>query len=86
MQALVTRPLSALLFVGLPVLLVLAFAWLTRPQLLSAADLPRHEPDPLNGERLFHAGGCASCHGTALEGGLQRPSGPFACPTSLPTR
>ena len=75
MRSLVTRPVRALLIAGLLILLVAAFAWLTRPQLLSAADLPRHEPDSANGERLFHAGGCASCHGAGLEGGLEIATG-----------
>jgi mono/diheme cytochrome c family protein len=26
------------------------------------ADIPDHQPDPANGEMVFHAGGCASCH------------------------
>jgi len=52
-------------------LLVAAAWWLTRPQLTEPGDLPAHTPDPANGERLFHAGGCGSCHGTRLEGGLE---------------
>jgi len=46
--------------------LVLAAAafWLSRPQTLAAADLPDHAPDLANGERVFHAAGCASCHAT----------------------
>jgi mono/diheme cytochrome c family protein len=44
---------------------------LSRPQPLTAAVLPRHAPNPQNGEVLFHAGGCASCHGADLTGGLE---------------
>ena len=36
--------------------LLLIFGWLTRPATMAANDLPPHEPDPINGERLFHAG------------------------------
>jgi mono/diheme cytochrome c family protein len=71
MRSLLTRPAPALLAICLVALLAAAFAWLTRPQQLVGADLPRHEPDAANGERLFHAGGCASCHGAGLEGGLE---------------
>ncbi len=40
-----------------------AWAWfLTAPEPLSAAQLPAHDPDPANGERIFNAAGCASCH------------------------
>jgi mono/diheme cytochrome c family protein len=42
--------------------------WLTRPQSLAAADLPDHDPDPVAGERVFWAGGCASCHATPVDG------------------
>lgn len=53
--------------------LFLAGWWLTRPQALSAGDLPDHEPDPLAGEQVFWAGGCASCHATPVDG--KRASG-----------
>jgi len=39
-----------------------AFWLLTTPQKLAAGDLPDHTPDIANGERMFWAGGCASCH------------------------
>ena len=40
-----------------------ALGWLlTAPEPLAAAQLPDHEPDAANGERVFYAGGCASCH------------------------
>jgi len=40
-----------------------ALGWfLTAPEPLAAAQLPVHEPDVANGERIFYAGGCASCH------------------------
>ena len=42
--------------------------WLTRPQSVTATDLPYHEPDIAAGERLFWAGGCASCHASPVDG------------------
>lgn len=38
------------------------FLLLTEPRAMSAADLPQHTPDPANGEVMFNAGGCTSCH------------------------
>ncbi len=40
------------------------FFWLTQPSRIEAAALPNHQPDVANGEVMFHAGGCASCHAT----------------------
>lgn len=61
--------------VGLLVLtaagLALAGSWLLRPQPLSETALPDHRADPGRGETWFHAGGCASCHGPDLAGGLE---------------
>jgi mono/diheme cytochrome c family protein len=51
-------------------LAALIFWPLTSPLYLSLADLPVRAVDPANGERMFHAGGCTSCHGERLEGGL----------------
>ena len=56
---------------GFVLLIAVVFGWLTRPRTLAAEDIPEHLPDRSNGERLFHAGGCASCHGARLEGGLE---------------
>ena len=39
-----------------------AFWLLTAPRTFAAADLPDHAPDVANGEYMFWAGGCASCH------------------------
>lgn len=47
------------------------FGWLTRVEPIEAVSLPRHTPDLANGARMFHAGGCASCHGADLGGGLE---------------
>ena len=66
--------------------------WLfTAPRTLSAADVPSHTGDPANGERVFLAGGCASCHAAEdavgddrliLGGGLglNTPFGTFRVP------
>ncbi|NIL95299.1 MAG: c-type cytochrome [Woeseiaceae bacterium] len=48
--------------------LVLVSWWLTRPQALTADDLPQHEPDSVAGQAVFWAGGCASCHASPVEG------------------
>ena len=40
-----------------------ALVWfLTAAERLEAAQLPAHRPDLANGELVFHAGGCTSCH------------------------
>ena len=52
-------------------LVAIAFAagwWLTRPLTIAPEDLPDHEPDPIAGERVFWAGGCASCHASPVDG------------------
>jgi mono/diheme cytochrome c family protein len=68
--------------------LFLLAGYLGRPQLLDESDLPRHAPDAVNGEYFFHAGGCASCHGESLEGGveLESPYGIFRAPNITPDR
>jgi mono/diheme cytochrome c family protein len=43
-------------------LCILIFCVLTAPLTSDAEDLPRHEPDLVNGELMFWVGGCASCH------------------------
>jgi mono/diheme cytochrome c family protein len=75
---------------------VAAFGWfITAPQPLDAAALPNHPPDLANGERIFYAGGCTSCHaapGTKgadklkLAGGLalNTPFGVFHVPNISP--
>jgi mono/diheme cytochrome c family protein len=49
---------------------LVAFWGLTKPRPLTAADLPQHTVDLANGERLYHAAGCHSCHLPAKEAGL----------------
>jgi mono/diheme cytochrome c family protein len=58
----------ALLVVGLA-----ASWWLSRPLFISDGGLPAHRPDSAAGERIFWAGGCASCHATPVDG--QRATG-----------
>lgn len=64
----------------------LGFWVLTRPALLSQDDLIHHDPNPANGELIFHVGGCASCHEANLEGGLEMesPFGLFRVPNISP--
>jgi len=68
----------------------------TRPAGLPPGALPAHTADTGNGERLFHAGGCASCHASpgigstppALGGGLglNTPFGVFRVPNISPDK
>jgi mono/diheme cytochrome c family protein len=44
------------------VLGLLGFWLITIPRPLTAADIAPHTPDVGNGERLYNAGGCHSCH------------------------
>ncbi len=72
-----------------------AFYMLTMPQTLSSTALPDHQPDLANGETMFWAGGCASCHAAPdakdderlrLVGGveLNTPFGTFRTPNISP--
>jgi len=69
--------------------------FLTMPRGLAAADLPDRQPDLRNGEYLFFAGGCESCHAAPgargddqleLAGGvaLDTPFGKFYAPNISP--
>jgi mono/diheme cytochrome c family protein len=53
---------AALVAAILAVVAAAVFWFLTAPEPLQAAQLPAHQPDIANGERIFHAGGCSSCH------------------------
>lgn len=46
---------------------------MTRPQSFERLESGGWSPDLANGESLFHAGGCASCHGDDLGGGAEEP-------------
>lgn len=41
---------------------LIAFWLLSAPRGLTLADIPRHTPDAANGEILYNAAGCQSCH------------------------
>lgn len=72
-----------------------AFWFLTMPRTLAASDIPEHAADLANGERIFWAGGCVSCHAAPgatgddrliLAGGvaLNTPFGVFHTPNISP--
>jgi mono/diheme cytochrome c family protein len=67
--------------------------WLSAPVVAAASAIPARAPDLANGEVMFNAGGCASCHAvpkqddrTRLGGGLAIPSpfGTFYAPNISP--
>ena len=69
------------------------FWWLTIPATVPANALPAYRADAGNGETVFNAGGCSSCHAvpaqpdrTRLGGGLAIPSpfGTFYAPNISP--
>jgi mono/diheme cytochrome c family protein len=67
-------------------LLAAAAGWiLSRPDPLDRTALPAHTPDPANGEVLFYAGSCGSCHKAAdgasgADAGLPTGGAPFHTP------
>ncbi len=52
---------------------VVGFWLLTRPETIPASQLPAHTPDLANGERMFHAGGCAACHAAPASAACDDP-------------
>lgn len=68
------------------------FWFVTVPAVVSAEALPAYSPNIANGQTVFNAGGCASCHAvvgeprTMLGGGLAIPSpfGTFYAPNISP--
>ena len=42
--------------------------WLSAASRLAEGELPGHTPDLANGEQVFWAGGCASCHASPVDG------------------
>lgn len=72
------------------------FIWASTPQTLDAAILPSHAGDKVNGELLYHVGGCIACHRPAAtdagkdpllpSGGapLKTPIGTFYPPNLTP--
>lgn len=82
---------------GLIVAALLAFAFylLTIPRAISPDQLPVHDADLANGESMFWAGGCASCHAAPGAGGdalltlsggqeFKTPFGAFVVPNISP--
>lgn len=70
-----------------------AYGWLSAPAQRWAASATPYTPDLANGETIFNAGGCSSCHAvpnqperTRLGGGLAIPSpfGTFYAPNISP--
>src|ERR1700755_2146448 len=70
-----------------------AYWWLTMPVTGVSAAEPAHTPDLANGQIIFNAGGCSSCHAVPdqpdrlkLGGGLAIPSpfGTFYAPNISP--
>lgn len=59
---------------ALLLLALMAAWWLTAPSRFAESGLPDHAPDAAAGERVFWAGGCASCHATPVDG--KRAKGP----------
>ena len=69
------------------------FWWVTIPASVAATSLPPYRPDVANGQAMFNAGGCSSCHAVPnqpdrlkLGGGLAIPSpfGTFYAPNISP--
>ncbi len=82
-----------IVFLGLIGLAV--FWWITIPDRIDPADVANLNPDLANGEQVFYAGGCASCHAApkaeadakkVLAGGLEfaSPFGTFIAPNISP--
>ncbi len=80
---------------GLLVLGAVAFFLLTRPGTFASVEFANADVDLANGEQMFWAGGCASCHAAAdadggdtplLAGGLEleTPFGVFVAPNISP--
>src|SRR5882672_5602750 len=91
--------LRRLAAIVLAILIVAAgLGWfLTAPKPLSAGDLPGHKADAANGELIFYAGGCTSCHAAPeakgaeklkLAGGLELKTdfGTFRVPNISPDK
>ena len=62
------RTSSRLWFPATLIVISVVAAWLTWPQRIDEAEVPTHASDLSNGELVFWAGGCASCHATPVDG------------------
>lgn len=65
---------------------VLLAWWLTEPRGAPPGRIPESAGNSVDGEQVFHAGGCASCHGDDLAGGheMRTPFGTFRVPNITP--
>jgi mono/diheme cytochrome c family protein len=72
--------LAVLALVGLAALYVL-----TMPSLAVKGPLPARTPDLANGETMFNAGGCASCHATPKQDDKRKLGGGLALATQFGT-
>ena len=70
---------------GLAVVCIAAFWFLTIPQTVSASALTPHTPDLANGKTLFNVGDCASCHATPEQKDRTRLGGGRALTTLFGT-
>ena len=87
------RPRLLLGAIGVAAAAGLVYWLVTTPQVVAADTLAPRSPDLANGQTVFNAGGCASCHATPgqkdrllLGGGLTMPSpfGTFHVPNISP--
>ena len=62
--------MARILRIAAPLLVAgfLAFMWVTRAERLAPSELPEHSANATNGESVFWASGCASCHATPVDG------------------
>src|ERR671937_1213340 len=67
-----------MLAVILAVIGAAAFWFITMPASVPASALASYAPNLENGEKIFHAGGCASCHATPNQEDKKRLGGGFA--------
>jgi mono/diheme cytochrome c family protein len=61
------------------------FWWLTVPATVPAHALPAYNADVANGETVFNAGGCSSCHAVPAQGDRTRLGGGLAIPSPFGT-
>ncbi len=91
----IKNAIVTLTFLGLTGCLV--FFYLTLPKQVDASSIPDHQVDLSNGELMFWAGGCSSCHAAPgakgidkliLSGGLslETPFGTFKVPNISPDK
>jgi mono/diheme cytochrome c family protein len=71
--------------VGLGVLGAIGFFVATTPIAMTPAALPQRTADIANGEKLYHAGGCHSCHLPKSDSGIDSilPAGGTPLPTPI---